>query len=155
MNRKNIFVLLAIAISGSIILQSCKKDPDPTPVPDKVQKLMKDWKITNITTPKVGQAGTDSSILKPCMADDVIKFTSTGFDFQDGTTKCDSTIFYYSKGSWAYNLAADSIQLGATTPAKYLSWKVITLNDSIMQVKYTDSINPAKKISKTISFKKN
>jgi hypothetical protein len=152
MIKKIVFRFLTVAIVGSVALQSCNKDDNPAPVPDKIQKLMHDWKITNITTPKVGQT-TDSSLLKPCMADDLAKFSQTGFDFQDGATKCDSTIFYYAKGNWAYNLAADSIQLGATTPAKYMSWKVITLNDSIMQVKFTDSTNPANKIQKTISFK--
>lgn len=153
MNKNNIIRLFAVALISGIVLVSCKKDDNPTPVPDKVKKLMFNWKITDITTPKVGQPDTDSSILKTCMADDLIKFSGTGFDFEDGTTKCDSTVFYYSKGNWAYNLVTDSIQLGATTPAKYLSWKVITLNDSIMRVRYTDSLNPANKISKTISFK--
>ena len=132
---------------------ACNKDDNPAPVPDKVKKMMFDWKITNITTPKKNQPEVDSVILKTCMSDDIIRFNATGFDFQDGTTKCDSSIFYYSKGGWAYKLVEDSIQLGATTPAKYLSWKVITLNDSILMVKYTDSLNPANKISKTISFK--
>ena len=153
MNTKNILKFFAIALVSGALLQACDKDDNPVPVPDKVTKLMHSWKITNITTPKVGQPDTDSSLLKTCMSDDIIQFNSSGFDFQDGAVKCDSTIFYYSRGSWAYNLAADSIQLGATTPAKYLSWKVITLNDSIMQVRYTDSLDPAKKIQKTISFK--
>jgi hypothetical protein len=153
MNRKNIFKAFAMVAIGTVLLQACNKDDNPIPVPDKVKKLMFDWKITAITTPKVGQAEVDSNLLKTCTTDDVIRFNNTGFDFQDGANKCDSTIFYYSKGNWAYNLASDSIQLGATTPAKYLSWKVLTLNDSIMKIRYTDSLNPAKKISKTITFK--
>ncbi|CAN5438436.1 hypothetical protein BH11BAC3_BH11BAC3_21590 [soil metagenome] len=153
MIKKNIVPLLVAAVIGGITLQSCKKDDKPAPVPDKVVKLMHDWKITNITTPKTGQPEVDSSIVKTCSTDDIIKFSQTGFDFQDGATKCDSTVFPYSKGSWSYNLATDSIQLNATTPAKYMSWKVTTLNDSIMQVKYIDSLNPLKKLSKTISFK--
>lgn len=153
MNKKNIFKFFAIALVGGALLQSCDKDDNPAPVPDKVKKLMFNWKITNITTPKAGQPETDSSLVKACMTDDLIKFSASGFDFQDGTTKCDSTVFYYSKGNWGYNLANDSIQLNATTPAKYLSWKVITLNDSVLQVKYTDSTIPANKIVKTISFK--
>ena len=151
MNKKNIFKFFAVALVSGALLTACDKDDNPTP--DKLKKLMFDWKITNITTPKILQPQTDSSILKTCMSDDIIKFNATGFDFQDGSTKCDSTIFYYSKGGWGYNLVKDSIQLSATTPAKYVSWKVITLNDSVLQVKYTDSINPANKILKTISFK--
>lgn len=153
MIKKNIFLLFTAAIVGGVILQSCKKDDKPTPVPDKVVKLLHDWKITDITTPKAAQADVDSSVVKTCSTDDIIKFSKTGFDFQDGATKCDSTIFPYSKGNWSYNLVTDSIQLNATTPAKYMSWKVIKLNDSIMQVRYTDSLNPLKKLLKTISFK--
>ncbi len=154
MKKKNISkVMAAIFVSAGLLL-ACKKDSNPTPVvPDKVKMILHDWKITNITTPKIGQPGTDSSILKACMADDVVKFTITGFDFQDGAIKCDSTVFQYTKGAWAYDLNKDSIQLLATAPAKYLSWKVLTLNDSTMKVTYTDSLNPEKKIAKTISFK--
>ena len=152
MFKKQLLPFILLLISGGLVLQSCKKDDDPAPIPDKVKKVMHDWKITSITTPKVGQT-VDSVISKACMADDLAKFSNTGFDFQDGVNKCDSSVFYYSKGSWSYNTATDSIQLGATTPAKYMSWKVITLNDSIMQVKFMDSTNPAKKIQKTISFK--
>ena len=154
MNRKSISKLMACIFVCAGLLSACKKDDNPAPpMPDKVKKLLYDWKITNITTPKTGQPGTDSSILKACVADDVIKFNTAGFDFQDGANKCDSTLVRYAKGTWGYDLNKDSIQLHATAPAKYLSWKVITLNDSIMKVTYTDSLNPAKKVLKTISFK--
>lgn len=154
MTKKNISKVMACILAGTALLFACKKDSNPTPVvPDKVKMILYDWKITSITTPKIGQPGTDSSILKSCMADDIIKFTTNGFDFQDGAIKCDSTVFHYAKGAWAYDLNKDSIQLRATAPAKYLSWKVVTLNDSIMKVTYTDSLNPEKKIAKTISFK--
>ncbi len=132
-------------------MQACKKDNNGPDVPDKVKKLLFNWRITGITTPS--ESGTDSSISKACMSDDLIKFTQAGFDFDDGAAKCDSTLFFYSKGNWAYKLTDDSIQLAATTPSKYLSWKVLLLNDSIMKVRYTDSLNPAKKLVKTISFK--
>jgi hypothetical protein len=151
MIKNNILKLIAVTLTASAIMVACKKDDNPAP--NKANKLLFNWKITNITTPKASQPETDSTLYKACMSDDVIKFTSTGFDFQDGTTKCDSTIFNYSKGNWGYKIASDSIQLDATTPAKYTSWKVITLNDSILKVRYIDSANPAKKITKTISFK--
>ena len=141
---------LLLLLTGLMMMQACNKDDNPI-VPDKAKKLMFNWRITGITTPSEG--GTDSSISKTCMTDDLIKFTQTGFDFDDGASKCDSTLFYYSKGNWAYKLTEDSIQLMATTPSKYLSWKVLELNDSIMKVRYTDSLNPAKKHVKTISFK--
>ena len=152
MTKRNIFKLFAVALASAALLQACDKDDTP-PMPEKARKLLYNWKITAITTPSINQPGTDSSLLNACMTDDLIKFNTAGFDFQDGNTKCDSTVFYYSKGNWGYNVANDSIILNATTPVKYLSWKVITLNDSVLQVKYTDSLNVAKKISKTISFK--
>jgi len=151
MIKSNILKFIAVTLTAGIILVACKKDENPAP--DKASKLLFNWKITNITTPKAGQPETDSTLFKACMTDDVIKFTNTGFDFQDGATKCDSTIFNYAKGNWGYKLASDSIQLSSTSPAKYTSWKVITLNDSILRVRYIDSANPAKKINKTISFK--
>ena len=144
--------MLTGAFCCTAVFVACSKDPvDNTP--DNVKKLMTDWKITAVSVPKAGTPDTDSSLLKTCMGDDIIRFNAAGFDFQDGTNKCDSSIFYYSKGSWAYDLAADSIKLGATNPVKYRSWKVITLNDSILKVKFVDSLNPANKVTKTISFK--
>lgn len=140
-----------MVLGCTVVFIACSKDPVDT-TPDKVKKLMQDWKITAISVPKAGTE-TDSSLLKTCMNDDIIRFNSAGFDFSDGTNKCDTSIFYYSKGAWAYDLAVDSIRLGATNPAKYRSWKVITLNDSILKVKFIDSLNPAKKLTKTISFK--
>jgi len=152
MKKISILKFLTVAVCCSTIFIACKNN-DTDPVPDKVKKLMHDWKITSITVPKASAPETDSSLLKTCMADDIIQFNSTGFDFQDGAIKCDTSIFYYSKGSWAYDLSADSIQLGATNPVKYRSWKVVLLNDSIMKVKFIDSLNPANKLTKTISFK--
>lgn len=152
MKTISILKFLAVVVCCTAVFAACK-DNDTDPVPDKVKKLMHDWKITAISVPKSGAPETDSSLLKTCMADDIIKFNSTGFDFQDGANKCDTSIFYYSKGSWAYDLGADSIKLGATNPVKYRSWKVILLNDSVMRVKFVDSISPNYKPTKTISFK--
>jgi hypothetical protein len=143
--------LFFVALIGLSIMQACNKDNNGPQVPDKVKKLMYNWHITDITVPR--ESGADSSISKTCTSDDLAKFTQAGFDFDDGAAKCDSTLFFYSKGNWTYKLTDDSIQLVATTPAKYLSWKVLLLNDSIMKVRYTDSLNPAKKLVKTISFK--
>ena len=153
MKKQNLLKLIAIAVVGSTLLLACDKNDTPAPLPEPVQKLMFDWKITDITTPKVTNPATDSSILKTCMSDDIIQFASTGYDFQDGTTKCDSTIFPYSKGSWAYDISKDSIQLGNGTPQSYQSWKVLKLNDSVLQVRYVDSVHFEDNVTKTISFK--
>lgn len=145
---------MAATITTSTLFFACQKDENTTPpVPEPVRKLMFDWKITKITTPKKTDANTDSVISKSCMDDDLIKISASGYDFQDGITKCDSTVFPYSKGAWAYDLTNDSIRLGSTTPQKYLSWKVLKLNDSVLQVKYIDSTIKTNKLTKTISFK--
>ncbi len=138
--QKNIVKFLVKAMVSSTLFGACKKDDSTTAVPDKVRKLMTTWKISSISTPKINQPDTDSVITKACMSDDIILFSNVGFDFQDGTSKCDSSIFHYAKGN-------------TTAPAKYASWKAITLNDTLMQIKYTDSLNPAKKGIKNISFK--
>ncbi|RYZ99602.1 MAG: hypothetical protein EOP47_16335 [Sphingobacteriaceae bacterium] len=153
MIQNNITKFIAMLVTGGALLAACKKDGDP--LGDKISKIKQSWKITAISTPKAGQPNVDSSLLKACTTDDIIQFTNTGFDFKDGATVCDSTVFGYAKGVWAYKLTGDSIQLQTTapTPAKYIAWKVVTLNDSVMQVRYTDSTNPAKKILKTVSFK--
>ena len=151
--QKNIVKFLAATLVCSTLVIACKKDDNGTPVPDKVKKLMATWKISSITTPKTGQPDSDSIITKACMSDDAIIFNTTGFDFQDGAVKCDSSIFRYAKGSWVYQLTTDSLQLNATAPGKYLSWKILVLNDTSLQVKYTDSLTPGKKMVKKISFK--
>ncbi len=151
MKNNNILKCIALFFAGGFILAACNKDDKPAP--DKTSKLLYNWKITSIMTNKVGQTALDSSVFNACMNDDVVKFTSTGFDFQDGTVKCDSTVFKYSKGNWAYKIASDSIQLASTTPVKYASWKVLTLNDSILKVQYVDSTIPAKKVNQLVSFK--
>lgn len=151
--KKNIFKFLVVLLSVNVLITSCDKDDNIPATPDKVKKMMFDWKITAITVPKKTDASVDSSIIKTCSSDDLIKFNSSGFDFQDGTTKCDTSIFYYSKGAWSYDLTNDSIKLSATNPTKYMSWKVLTLNDSILKVKFIDSTNTANKLTKTVSFK--
>jgi hypothetical protein len=157
MNRKSIAKFFAAAIAGGVLLMACNNNTDPAPLPVPVQNLIQnDWKITDITVPKVTEPGGDSSIRKDCTADDIIKFYITGtYDFQDGTVKCDSSIFSYSKGYWGYDLTKDSVQIAMISPAsRYVSWKVITLNDSVLKVTYIDSLDVANKITKTISFKK-
>jgi hypothetical protein len=154
--KKQKFAWLVFAVSVLNLVSTSCNNTDPTPIPEKIQTLTKSgWKIEDITVPKKTSSG-DSSILASCTTDDAVLFGANGvFDFQDGTTKCDSTSFNYSKGYWGYDLNNDSIQLAVVTPAsKYISWKVLTLNDSVLKVNYIDSAVPANKILKTVSFKK-
>lgn len=155
MKKRDIFYLVLIAFTITYLLVACT-NPEPAPIPEKIQKLIQtNWKIEDITVSRETSSG-DSSILSPCTTDDTIVFGSNGvFDFQDGTAKCDSTSFSYSKGYWGYDLNNDSIQLAVVTPASgYVSWKVLTLNDSVLKVNYVDSFLPANKVLKTILFKK-
>jgi len=157
MKQNSIAKFFATAFTGGILLMACNNNTDPAPLPAPVQKLIQnDWKITEITVPKATEPGEDSSISKDCTTDDIIKFYITGtYDFQDGTVKCDSTIFNYSKGYWGYDLTKDSVQIAIISPAsRYVSWKVLTLNDSVLKVTYIDSLDVANKVTKTISFKK-
>src|SRR4051812_34242798 len=134
MKKQMILKFLTVALLTSTVLFACKKDDTFVPMPEAVKKLMFDWKITNITTSKKNEPNTDSALFKNCMNDDLVRFNTAGFDFRDGASKCDSAVFNYAKGSWAYNTVTDSILLGATSPAKYMSWKVIKINDSVLQV---------------------
>lgn len=143
----------AAVVCCTALFVACKKDDPANPVPDKVKKLLFDWKIKSISVPKVGQPTVDSPLTKACMNDDIVRFNNAGFDFQDGTVKCDSVVFRYLKGTWAYDLTADSIKLNATNPTKYVSWKVVTINDTLLKVRFIDSLNPANKLNKTIEFK--
>jgi len=156
MKKQHLLKFLFIAVASSMTIMACN-NPDPQPLPEKLQKLIQnEWKINDITVPKKAAPGGDSSIRLTCTNDDLILFGINGvYDFQDGTVKCDSATFNYSKGYWGYDLDNDSVQMAVITPAqKYISWKVLTLNDSVLKVTYIDSVIPANKIIKTISFKK-
>ncbi|MBN9299704.1 MAG: hypothetical protein J0I41_22065 [Filimonas sp.] len=153
---KKIVGFLTLAVAGSILFVACNKDKDETPLPAAIVKLTKgSWKINSITRPKITDPTQDSVISKPCTSDDSIAFAVQGtYVFSDGNTKCDSTIFPYSKGAWQYDLTKDSIRLGATNPSKYYSWKVLTLNDSVLKVNYIDSTVVTNKVTKTVLFKR-
>ena len=156
MKKQKLVKYLAVSVLAGLAFGACK-NPDPEPLPEKVQKLIQtSWKIADITTPKKDAPGGDSSLLSACMADDLTLFGANGvFELRDGTIKCDSTVFNYSNGYWGYKTDVDSIQLAIVNPSsKYISWKVLTLNDSVLKVTYIDSAVAANKITKTISFKK-
>lgn len=149
-------LFLALACIGGVSLVACSKDDDNAVVPPtKAQLLMqKSWKIKDITVPKPSDVTKDSSVLKTCAADDLLSFGATTYNFSDSTIKCDSALFFYSKGTWQYVQTKDSINLTSTTPAgKFKAWKVVTLNDTLLKVNYTDSTVLSNKVLKTISFK--
>lgn len=156
MKKQNLVKYFAVSVLAGLTFSACN-NPDPEPLPEKLQKLIQtDWKIADITTPKKNAPGGDSSLLSACMTDDLSLFGTNGvFELRDGTVKCDSTVYNYSNGYWGYKTDVDSIQLAMVNPtSKYVSWKVLTLNDSVLKVTYIDSTVTTNKITKTISFKK-
>ena len=133
---------------------SCDKDDEPLNAKEK-QISARGWRITDITRPKISDISRDSSIMKVCTSDDRLFFGSDGtnrfFQLQDNVSKCDSTVFFYDNGNWALNGAQDQLQLnGAKRTQK---WKILLLNDSIMKVRWRDSLSTSNNILKTISLK--
>lgn len=133
---------------------ACDKDDEPVTAKER-QISAKEWKITDITRPKILNTSQDSSIMKACTGDDRLVFGINGntrsFQLKDNTSKCDSTIFFYDNGNWAINGAQDQVQLnGARRTQK---WKILLLNDSIMKVQWRDSISTSNNVLKTISLK--
>ena len=154
MNTKHVINLLLGATFATFSLVACNKDDDATPLPEKVQKLLKaDWKIDNITVPSKTNPAEDSTLLNACMADDIIKFSTVGYDFQDAANKCDTSVFPYFKGSFTFDVAQDSIFLSTANVNKPIRWKVALLTDTELRINWWDSISPTNKQLKTIKMK--
>ena len=152
-NIKSIFVSSFISFCFLIILASCKKDKDEQPLTVKEKQLTaREWKITDITRPKISNPTQDSSIVKTCTSDDRLFFgTNKSFQLKDNTVRCDSTIFFYDNGNWVINTAQDQVQLNGARRVQ--KWQILLLNDSIMKVQWRDSTSTTNNILKTISLK--
>lgn len=152
-NIKSIFVSSLISFCFLLMLVSCKKDNDEQPLTVKEKQLTaREWKITDITRPKISNPAQDSSIVKTCTSDDRLVFrTNKSFQLQDNTVRCDSTIFFYDNGTWVINTAQDQVQLNGTRRVQ--KWQIVMLNDSIMKVQWRDSTSTTNNILKTISLK--
>ena len=133
---------------------ACDKDDEPVTAKEK-QISAREWKITDITRPKILNISQDSSIMKACTGDDRLVFGLNGntrsVQLKDNISKCDSTIFFYDNGSWAINGAQDQVQLNGAK--RIQKWKILLLNDSIMKVQWRDSISNSNNVLKTISLK--
>lgn len=137
-------------------LVACDKDKDETPLTAKEKQLTaREWKITDITRPKISNPSQDSSIVKTCTSDDRLFFGVNGnnksFQLKDNTVKCDSTIFFYDNGNWVINTAQDQVQLNGARRVQ--KWNILILNDSILKVQWRDSTSTTNNILKTISLK--
>ena len=136
-----------------IILVSCDKDKDDQPLTAKEKQLtVREWKITDITRPKISNPSQDSSIVKTCTSDDRLFFgTNKSYQLKDNTVRCDSTIFFYDNGNWLINTVQDQVQLNGARRVQ--KWQILMLNDSIMKVQWRDSTSVSNNILKTISLK--
>lgn len=134
-------------------LAACKKDKDETPLTAKEKQLTaREWKITDITRPKISNPTQDSSIVKTCTSDDRLFFvTNKSFQLKDNTVRCDSTIFFYDNGNWVINTAQDQVQLNGARRVQ--KWNILILNDSILKVQWRDSTSTTNNILKTIFLK--
>lgn len=152
-NVKAIIMPSFLSFCFSIFLISCDKDKDDKPLTAKEKQLTaREWKITDITRPKISNPSLDSSIVKPCTSDDRLLFgTNKSFQLKDNTVRCDSTIFFYDNGNWLINTAQDQVQLNGAR--RMQKWQILMLNDSIMKVQWRDSTSVSNNILKTISLK--
>lgn len=144
-------VVLAGLLAG---LQSCDKEETTLTAKEK-QLTAREWKITDITRKKTTDPTQDSSIHKACTTDDRLVFSMNGnnrsFQLKDNTAKCDSAIFFYDNGNWAFNNLQDQIQL--TGAKRTQQWKILLLNDSILRVQWRDSLSTTNNVLKIISLK--
>lgn len=154
---KNVLKCLFVVFLLQIIIVSCNPSSPTQPVPTQIQILSSHaWKLNAITSRDYAGGIEDVSIFKDCMQDDSLLLSLSGiYNMNNGSAICDSSDVHYSKGYWGYNLNYDSIQLISQVPdTVYRSWKVLTLNDSVLKVIYVDSISADNKLIKTMSFNK-
>ncbi|HEX2534941.1 MAG TPA: lipocalin family protein [Chitinophagaceae bacterium] len=142
--------LLLIALTTGLV--SCDKEDSQNQSTRERQLTAREWRITDITRKKVTNTTQDSSILKDCSADDRLSFTAgKAFNFKDNNTKCDTTIFQYDAGTWSLNSAQNVLSLAGGIRTQ--KWTILSMNDSLMNVEWLDSIAPTNKVLKTIKLK--
>jgi hypothetical protein len=141
-----------LTLTSLVFHASCDKDDDVNYTAKETQLMAREWKITEITRKSLNNPNQDSVIQKDCSADDRLAFTSNKqFQFKDGNSRCDTTIFQYDNGSWAF--ANNETVLKLTGSKRVQNWNIVTFNDSILKVQWLDSIATDNKVLKTISLK--
>lgn len=144
--------LAVMTLSVAVSLISCDKDDDRDLTAKEQMLVAREWKITDISQKSLVDPQDDSSILKDCSTDDRLLFTAGGnFQFKDNTVKCDSLIFQYDSGSWELSHGEEVLKIDGAI--KNQEWELLTLNDSIMEVEWFDSVSVENKVLKKISFK--
>lgn len=141
MKKKNLLTKMAVVtLALTVGLAACHKDDDNGPIytPKELVLTAGTWSFADAT---VSDSITqDSVVYTACAEDDSLAF-SRGFtyDFSDGTTVCDSSLAPYGEGQWAFQSGEDTllVQKGEDV----LKWDVVTLNDTVLQVQYVDSLD--------------
>ncbi|RFM28012.1 hypothetical protein [Deminuibacter soli] len=162
--KKNKLPLLALAATAlaAATITGCFKSNDSQPASltkNQVFMVQKPWAIRSITIPKKNDSTQDSSIFQPCHSKAGIYFGqpvysdgSGAFAYLDSAKGCDSNAFHYGQGRWLFATAAEDSLATLNYSYGISVMKVLALNDSVLQVRFIDSMRNAPKILKTITF---
>ena len=149
-NKKSI---LSLAIVCIFVFAACKKtDNGPALTPQQKALTGRIWQLKTLTVPQISDPTKDSSIIQTCADSALLAFDVYGnFQLADGSKNgCDSTAVPYDKGIWALSSDNDSLLLKGT---RTFTWKLETLNDSVITATFRDSISPTESWLKKITLK--
>lgn len=140
---------LALGIFGLLFFAACKKSENgPVLSPNEKLLTAKVWELKTLTVPGEEE---ETSILIDCAKEASMAFDAyKNFQFADPTKECDSTVVPYDKGKWAFNATGDSLILEGK---RKLAWKIVKLDESMLQATFRDSISPEENVVKTITLK--
>ena len=149
-NKKSIF---SLAIACVFIFAACKKtDNGPSLTPQQKALTGRVWQLKSLTVPQISDPTKDSSIIQPCADSALLGFDVYGsFQLADRSKNgCDSTAVPYDKGVWGISSDNDSLQLKGK---RTFTWKLETLNDTLIVATFRDSISPTENWLKKITLK--
>ncbi|HMR91099.1 MAG TPA: hypothetical protein PKC69_02250 [Chitinophagaceae bacterium] len=143
---------IAAFIIVALLATACMKNMEQGPSQREQQLYSRQWKLVEVSQKSQADPSADSSILKGCHADDVIRLSANGeFAILDNQSTCDSGILKYDAGIWLISLDQQKLLLSGQRGEKL--WNITTLNDSVLQVTWLDSISASDKTLKTILMK--
>ena len=134
--------LFCLAIAATVLVFACKKKKSDDPGPDNntdyskrpAMLMVKNWKITSLSTTSFGEIWTNDAFVAPCNRDNTYWFRhDDSVAIYDGGTKCNSSDPDSTRGF--YKLYNDNKQM-------ILNMKLsasITLNDTADISELSDS----------------
>lgn len=147
---KRRIALLGLAAASVLSFVACDKDDGPSL--QELQLTAREWKVLDITQKSLVDPTVDSSIVEDCAGDDRLVFNmAKQFNFKDGTIHCDSVHFQYDIGTWSFASNATKIILEGSIRDQ--EWKILKLNDSLLNVEWLDSVSVTNKVVKQIYLK--